>query len=1123
MGNIKGITIEIGSDTKKFKSGLAELNKSSKDLQNELKYVNQALKHDPKNTDLLRQKQELLTKSVSETKTKLDALKAAKEKADKDMANGTEVNQEQYRRLVREISTTENSLKNLTKEMKNFGSVSAQQIAAAGEKMQDVGGKVEGVGKKLLPVTGAVVGLGVAAVKTAADFDAAMSQVAAVSGASGEDLERLRKKAREMGKQTKFSASEAAEAMNYMAMAGWKTEDMLGGVEGIMNLAAASGEDLAAVSDIVTDGLTAFGLSAQDSGRMADVMAAASSNANTNVSLLGESYKYCASTAGTMGYSLEDVTESLGLMANAGVKGSQAGNTLKNAMINLAKPTDAMASVMKQYDISLVDGNGKMKSWNAVVEDLRRTMGDASIELTDANGNLKDYDTLVQDASNSTDGLAKVQKINAVATLFGKESTAGMLSLINAAPADIEKLNGAILNSSGTAKEMSDIMQDNLNGQLKALQSQLSELAISVGEILMPVIRDIVTHLQNFMDKLNGMSEEQQKTVVVIGLLAAALGPVIIIIGTLIQSIGAIMTVAPAVATALGAVKIAIAAIGGPVTIVIAVITALVLKLIHVYNTSEEFRNKVNAVFDAVGNKVNAAINTIIGVFQSGIAYYKNAVSDIKAAWSELVSWFSGKVSDFVSIGKNVLMGLWNGINDKVGWLKSKVKGVVDKIKSWFTGKDGFDTHSPSKWSEKICGFVMQGLAIRFEKDNVVAKAARAAIRKIKAVITGEMDTIPAETVKSTAEKIKTAIADEIDAVNAEISRIQKEAEDERAKEELAQYKENLAKKQAELKKAEPKNRKSILEEIAKLEKDWNKKQLEAARTAEQQKLQERLTALQEFKQKYEADLAAIEQKESSLSDKLFDYGELFTRVQDENSEKEIFKLTDLDESIKKIQQYNAQIESLKEKGLDGGLLAEIADMSIDDALDFTKKLDSLEVGKFEEYVEKFEEKRRLANEAAQQFYSDEMEELAMNAVEQAKGYADDFNDVGKALTDGVAEGIKDGKSSIVNAIVKAIRDAIKAAKDEAGMGDGGSDGSHRTGLREVPFDGYRAILHKGERVLTQPEAERYKRGNEGNRTENFNVYIGTVENKDERTTEDFMREMEFYRKRRVSAVGGAV
>ena len=1043
MGNIKGITIEIGSDTKKFKSGLKDLNQSAKDLQRELTAVNKALKHDPKNTDLLRQKQELLTKSVSETKSKLDALKAAKEKADKDMASGTEINQEQYRRLVREISTTENSLKNLTREMKNFGSVSAQQIAAAGGKMQDVGGKLEGVGKKMMPVTAAITGLGAVAVKTAADFDSSMSQVAAVSGASGDDLERLRDKAREMGAQTQFSASEAADAMNYMAMAGWKTEDMLGGVEGIMNLAAASGEDLAAVSDIVTDGLTAFGLSAQDSGRMADVMAAASSNANTNVSMLGESYKYCASTAGAMGYSLEDVTESLGLMANAGVKGSQAGNTLKNAMINLAKPTDAMAATMKQYNISITNSDGSMKSWNEVVANLRTSLG----------------------------GLSEAEQTAAVATLFGKEATAGMLSVINAAPADIEKLNGAILNSSGSAKEMAETMQDNLNGQLKKLQSQLSELAISIGEVLMPVIRSIVERLKGLVEKFNGLSDGQKKVIVVVGLLVAAIGPVILIIGKFATAIGAIMTIAPTLTAVLGAVKIAFAAIGGPVTLIIGLITALVLGFIHAYNTSEEFRNKV------------------------GLAFY-----NVKKAVTESLAAAMAKVKEFVSVGKNVIVGLWNGINDKVAWLKGKVKGVVDKIKGWFISKEGFDEHSPSKWSEGVGSYVMDGLGNGFEKDETAIRAARKA-----------------------ADNIKNAITDEISKVNAEISSIQKESEERQAKEALAQYKENLAKKQAELKKAEPKNRKSILDEIAKIEKDWNKKQLEAAKQAEQKKLQERLTALQEFKQKYESELAAIEQKESSLSDKLADYGELFSRVKDEDSGKEIFKLNDLDESIKKIQQYNEQIESLKEKGLDGGLLAEIADMSIDDALDFTKKLDSLEVGKFEEYVEKFEEKRRLANEAAQQFYSDEMEELAMNAVEQAKSYADDFNDVGKALTDGVAEGIKDGKSSIVNAIVKAIRDAIRAAKDEAGMGGGGSDGSHRTGLREVPFDGYRAILHKGERVLTQPEADRYRRGETVAKTENFNVYIGTVENKDERTTEDFMREMEFYRKRRVSAAGGAV
>ena len=196
--------------------------------------------------------------------------------------------------------------------------------------METVGNSIAGAGKKMMPVTLAIGGVGTAAVKTAADFDTAMSQVAAVSGATGEDFDKLRAKAREMGSKTKFSASEAAEAMNYMAMAGWKTEDMLDGIEGIMNLAAASGEDLATTSDIVTDALTAFGLSAKDSGHFADILAAASSNANTNVSMMGETFKYCAPIAGAMGYSAEDTAQAIGLMANSGIKGSQAGTARKS-------------------------------------------------------------------------------------------------------------------------------------------------------------------------------------------------------------------------------------------------------------------------------------------------------------------------------------------------------------------------------------------------------------------------------------------------------------------------------------------------------------------------------------------------------------------------------------------------------------------------------------------------------------------------------------------------------------------------------------------------------------------------------------------------------------------------
>lgn len=1043
MGNIKGITIEIGSDTKKFKSGLKDLNQSSKDLQRELTAVNKALKHDPKNTDLLRQKQELLTKSVSETKSKLEALKAAKDRADKDMANGTEVNQEEYRRLVREISTTENSLKNLTKEMKNFGSVSAQQIAAAGEDVQELGGKIETVGKKVSVASAASAAALGASVKLASDYTDAVAKVGTVADLQSVPLEKLRDDMLQLSTETGRGAGEIADATYQAISASVDTADAVSFVGTSVGLAKAGFLETADAVDVLTTIINAYGLEASDAGRLSDILIQTQNDGKTTVNELSQSMGQVIPLASAYGVNIENLAASYAQLTKNGVATAQAGTYLKSMLNELGDSGSDVGEILKSKT---------GKSFGQLMND-GMSLGDVLGILNDSvNG---DSEALAGLWSSSEAGTGALSILSSGVGAFNDEL------------GNMQDSTGNVADALETLSTPSAKAQESLN----AVKNAGIELGSAALEAIAPLLEQLAETVKSLTERFSNLSPATQTVIVAVMAILAALGPVIIIIGTLIQSIGAIMTVAPAVATALGTVKIAFAAIGGPVTIIIALITALVLKFIHAYNTSEEFRNKV------------------------GLAFY-----NVKKAVTESLAAAMAKVKEFVSVGKNVIVGLWNGINDKVAWLKGKAKGVVDKIKSWFTGKDGFDTHSPSKWSEMIGSYVMDGLGNGFENNNTAIRAARKA-----------------------ANSIKDAITDEISKVNAEISSIQKESEERQAKEELAQYKENLAKKQAELKKAEPKNRKSILDEIAKIEKDWNKKQLEAAKQAEQKKLQERLTALQEFKQKYEADLAAIEQKESSLSDKLFDYGELFTRVQDENSEKEIFKLTDLDESIKKIQQYNEQIEKLKEKGLSGGLLSEIADMNIDDALDFTAKLDSLSVGEFESYVEKFEEKRRLANEAAQQFYSEEMEELAMNAVEQAKSYADDFNDVGKALTDGVAEGIEDGKSSIVNAIVKAIRDAIRAAKEEAGMGDGGSDGSHRTGLREVPFDGYRAILHKGERVLTQPEADRYRRGETVTKTESFNVYIGTVENKDERTTEDFMREMEFYRKRRVSAVGGAI
>ena len=447
---IKGITIEIGGDTTKLQTALKGVNTQVKSTQQQLKDVEKLLKLDPGNTELLAQKHRLLGEAVAATKEKLETLKTAAEQANTALVNG-EISKEQYDALQREIIETENDLKKL-EEQANQSATAMQKIAADGEKLKTMGDNVTEVGKKFLPVTAGVTALGTAAVKTAADFDSAMSKVAAVSGATGEDFDKLKAKAREMGSKTKFSASEAAEAMNYMAMAGWKTEDMLSGIEGVMNLAAASGEDLATTSDIVTDALTAFGLSAQDSGHFADILAAASSNANTNVSMMGETFKYCAPIAGALGFTAEDTAQAIGLMANAGIKGSQAGTALRTIMNNLS---------------------GEVKICGS-------SIGEVTVATTNADGSMRDLSDILADCRTAFSGLSESEKAAAAESLVGKNAMSGFLALMNAGEGDINKLSSAIENCDGCAADMAATMNDNLEGQLTILKSQLQELA---GEV----------------------------------------------------------------------------------------------------------------------------------------------------------------------------------------------------------------------------------------------------------------------------------------------------------------------------------------------------------------------------------------------------------------------------------------------------------------------------------------------------------------------------------------------------------------------------------------------------------------------------------------------------------------
>lgn len=645
---IKGITVEIGGDTTKLQTALKGVNTEIRNTQSQLRDVEKLLKLDPGNTELIAQKHRLLAQAVSETREKLETLKTAQQQADEALRNGT-ISQDQYDALQREIVETEQRLRSL-EEQANQSATAQQKIGATGEKLQTVGNKISSVGQKLLPVTGVVTGLGTAAVKTAADFDSAMSKVAAVSGATGSDFDKLRDKAREMGAKTKFSATEAADAMNYMAMAGWKTEEMLSGIEGVMYLAAASGEDLATTSDIVTDALTAFGLTAADSGHFADVLAAASSNANTNVSMMGETFKYCAPVAGALGFSVEDTAEAIGLMGNAGIKASQAGTSMRSIMTNLTGDVKLSGAAIGDVTIATTNADGSMRSLSAILADCRMAFG----------------------------GMTEAEKANNAETLVGKNAMSGFLALMNAAPEDIAKVSGAVNNCKDAAKNMADTMQDNLEGQLTILKSQLQELAISFGDLLMPAVRSIVSGLQGMVNVLNAMPDGVKRVIMIVALLAEALGPVLIIIGKTLSAIGTIMTWAPKLAGAISTVKGAFAALSAtmmanPIAIVIAAIAALVAAFIYLWNTNEEFRqfwirlwNAISAFLGSVWNGIKSVITNVVNGIRTFLQTSWNGIRII--------------ITTVMNAIRTVISTVWNGIRTIISTVLNGIRGTVNSV-----------------------------------------------------------------------------------------------------------------------------------------------------------------------------------------------------------------------------------------------------------------------------------------------------------------------------------------------------------------------------------------------------------------------------------------------------------
>ncbi|MFR7714871.1 MAG: phage tail tape measure protein [Clostridium sp.] len=656
---IQGITVEIGGDTTKLQNALKGVNGQIKSTQSQLKDVNKLLKLDPGNTELLAQKHKLLAEAVSETKEKLVTLKTAAEQANTALANG-EISKEQYDALQREIVETEQDLKNLETQA-NQSATAVQKIAATGEKFKTVGDNISSAGQKLLPVTAGVTALGTASVTTAANFESSMSQVQAtmgitkdamstVNGQSVNTMDTLSKLAKKMGAETAFSASECAEALNYLALAGYDTQQMCDTLPTVLNLAAAGDIALADASDMVTDAMSALGMGVDEAETMVDQMAKTASTTNTSVAQLGEGILTIGATAKSIKGGTAELNTALGILANNGIKGAEGGTHLRNIILSLQNPTDKAAAQMEALGLSVYDSEGNMRSMNDILGDLNKSM----------------------------DGMTSAEKSNIISTIFNKTDLSSVNALLANTGETWDSLQKSITDSGGAAQQMADTQLDNLQGQITILKSALEGLAISFGELLMPAIKQIVGWVQKFVDWLNGLSEGTKKTVVTIALLAAALGPVLIVIGKVISAVGTIMTIVPKIAGVINTVKGAFAALNttmlaNPIVLIIAAIAALVAAFIYLWNNCDGFRQ---FWIDLWENVKQVAIT----VWNAIKAFFSQVWEAIKTIFSTVFEVIKTLVTTYFNLYKTIIETVFNVIKTVITTIWNAIKGVFTTV-----------------------------------------------------------------------------------------------------------------------------------------------------------------------------------------------------------------------------------------------------------------------------------------------------------------------------------------------------------------------------------------------------------------------------------------------------------
>lgn len=625
---IKGITIKIGGDTTQLQKSLQGVDKVLKTTQNNLKDVNRLLKLDPKNAELLTQKQKNLAGAIDTTKQRLKELRSVSKDS---------VKPEEWDAVQREIAETEQDLKKLEKEYKNFGSVGAQQVAAVGKQVEAVGHKMAEVGQTMTTyVTLPLVALGTAGAKSFAEVDKTMQLTNATMGNTAEQAELLNNAMKDAAANSTFGMNDAATATLNFARAGLTAEEAAAALAPAMNLAAGEGGNLDTVSGGLVATINGFGDTFDNAAYYADVFANACNNSALNVDELSSAMSTAAPIFAAAGYSVSDAALYMGVMANAGIPAAEAANALKTGLARLIKPSKEGATWMKKLGVS----------------------------VTNADGSMKDSVTIQKELHDAFGTLSESEQIAAASAIFGKNQMSNWLALINTAPEDVNSLSTA-LQTEGTTAQMAEAMMSGFGGSLEKLKSSLDVAMTSLGEALAPVILAVAEKIQGLVDWFNSLDASQQQMIATIGLVVAAIGPILLILGNLIVLVGQVMTFAPLIIGAIGPV---VAAIGSVVTAIgiipIAIAAAAILIITHweqIKAATAAFVAAAKEEFEKFKAKVKEVWNNIVTAVKNAVDKVKQKIEDMKTA-----------IGDRITAIKNFFIGLQTTIGEKIEAIKTK-------------------------------------------------------------------------------------------------------------------------------------------------------------------------------------------------------------------------------------------------------------------------------------------------------------------------------------------------------------------------------------------------------------------------------------------------------------------